>query len=118
VITGMTGHHAVCRQETKPADSTFAELLAGPLAQRGHEYAHGGEGRWNGVAILSRAGLAGREAVESARRTQADVVLLELRMRLALSPSTAKTQVNRAMVKLCRAGSRVVGDDRIPDRPG
>jgi exodeoxyribonuclease-3 len=47
----------VCLQETKLADDAFAEAFAGPLAQRGYEFAHVGEGRWNGVAILSRAGL-------------------------------------------------------------
>ena len=31
--------------------------LDGPLAERGYAYAHVGEGRWNGVAILSRVGL-------------------------------------------------------------
>ena len=48
----------VCLQETKLADDAFAELLDGPLAERGYEYVAAGESRWNGVAILSRAGLA------------------------------------------------------------
>jgi len=47
----------VCLQETKLAGDAFDELLAGPLAERGYAYTHVGEGRWNGVAILSRAGL-------------------------------------------------------------
>jgi exodeoxyribonuclease-3 len=47
----------VCLQETKLADDAFTELLSGELAQRGYEAAVHGEGRWNGVAILSRAGL-------------------------------------------------------------
>jgi exodeoxyribonuclease-3 len=47
----------VCLQETKLSDEAFAESLDGPLAERGYAYAHVGEGRWNGVAILSRVGL-------------------------------------------------------------
>ncbi|MGE0299042.1 exodeoxyribonuclease III [Pseudonocardia sp.] len=48
----------VCLQETKLADEAFAATFAGPLAERGYEVAHVGEGRWNGVALLSRVGLA------------------------------------------------------------
>ena len=47
----------VCLQETKLADDAFAELLGDPLAERGYEVAAHGERAWNGVAILSRAGL-------------------------------------------------------------
>ncbi|HEY2207477.1 MAG TPA: exodeoxyribonuclease III [Pseudonocardia sp.] len=47
----------VCLQETKLDDDAFAELLDGELATRGYRYAHHGEGRWNGVALLSRVGL-------------------------------------------------------------
>ena len=47
----------VCLQETKLADDKFAELLGDELAQRGYEVAAHGEPAWNGVAILSRAGL-------------------------------------------------------------
>jgi exodeoxyribonuclease-3 len=47
----------VCLQETKLADDAFDDLLAGELADRGYAVAHHGEGRWNGVAILSRVGL-------------------------------------------------------------
>ncbi|MGH3462283.1 MAG: exodeoxyribonuclease III [Kribbellaceae bacterium] len=47
----------VCLQETKLSDEAFDELLSAELADRGYEVAHYGEGRWNGVAILSRAGL-------------------------------------------------------------
>jgi exodeoxyribonuclease-3 len=41
-------------QETKLADSAFPALAFKAL---GYESAHHGEGRWNGVAILSRVGL-------------------------------------------------------------
>jgi exodeoxyribonuclease-3 len=47
----------VCLQETKLADEAFAELLGDELAQRGYAVAVHGEATWNGVAILSRAGL-------------------------------------------------------------
>lgn len=42
-------------QETKCADAAFpAEALAG----MGYQSAHHGDGRWNGVAIISRVGIA------------------------------------------------------------
>jgi exodeoxyribonuclease-3 len=44
----------ICLQETKLADSAFPALA---FAGMGYEAAHHGEGRWNGVAILSRVGL-------------------------------------------------------------
>jgi len=45
----------VCLQETKVADGAFPVAAVEPL---GYSCAHHGEGRWNGVAILSRIGLA------------------------------------------------------------
>jgi len=47
----------LCLQETKLADEAFAELLNEELSARGYEVAAHGEAAWNGVAILSRAGL-------------------------------------------------------------
>jgi exodeoxyribonuclease-3 len=47
----------VCLQETKLADDAFKELLGTELGGRGYELALHGERQWNGVAILSRAGL-------------------------------------------------------------
>ena len=47
----------VCLQETKLADDAFADLLADELADRDYAVALHGEAAWNGVAILSRAGL-------------------------------------------------------------
>lgn len=44
----------VCLQETKLADDAFPTLAFGAL---GYEAVHCGQGRWNGVAILSRVGL-------------------------------------------------------------
>jgi exodeoxyribonuclease-3 len=48
----------VCLQETKLADDAFRALLGDELAGRGYEAALHGEARWNGVAVLSRVGLA------------------------------------------------------------
>jgi exodeoxyribonuclease III len=47
----------VCLQETKLSDDAFTGLLGEELAKRGYEVALHGEPTWNGVAILSRAGL-------------------------------------------------------------
>jgi exodeoxyribonuclease-3 len=47
----------VCLQETKLADDAFTELLGDELAKRDYDVAVHGEGRWNGVAILSRVGV-------------------------------------------------------------
>ena len=44
----------VCLQETKLADDAFPHLT---FRELGYETAHYGNGRWNGVAILSRVGL-------------------------------------------------------------
>ena len=44
----------LCLQETKMTDSAFPGLAFEAL---GYESVHHGEGRWNGVAILSRVGL-------------------------------------------------------------
>ena len=41
-------------QETKLADAEAPEM---PMRMLGYEMAHHGEGRWNGVAILSRVGI-------------------------------------------------------------
>jgi exodeoxyribonuclease III len=43
-------------QETKLADT---DAPVGPFRDLGYELAHHGEGRWNGVAIASRCGVAG-----------------------------------------------------------
>jgi exodeoxyribonuclease-3 len=47
----------VCLQETKLADAAFEQLLGEELRNRGYAVATHGEATWNGVAILSRAGL-------------------------------------------------------------
>ena len=50
-----TAPDVVALQETKCADGTFPYL---PLQALGYEVAHAGDGRWNGVAVLSRVGLS------------------------------------------------------------
>jgi exodeoxyribonuclease-3 len=45
----------VALQETKCADAAFPYM---PLQALGYEAAHAGDGRWNGVAVLSRVGLS------------------------------------------------------------
>jgi exodeoxyribonuclease III len=44
----------LCLQETKQSDTTFPAL---DFHAKGYASVHHGEGRWNGVAILSRVGL-------------------------------------------------------------
>ena len=44
----------LCMQETKLADAAFPTMAFSAL---GYESAHHGEGRWNGVAVVSRVGL-------------------------------------------------------------
>ncbi|MGI8794462.1 MAG: exodeoxyribonuclease III [Acidimicrobiales bacterium] len=44
----------LCLQETKMADTAFPAMAFSAL---GYEAAHHGDGRWNGVAIVSRVGL-------------------------------------------------------------
>lgn len=51
---GQVEPDVVCLQETKLADAAFPMLSFQAL---GYDAAHFGEGRWNGVAILSRVGL-------------------------------------------------------------
>lgn len=46
----------LCIQETKLADDAFPALA---FASAGYEGVHHGQGRWNGVAILSRIGIDG-----------------------------------------------------------
>src|SRR5260370_35670471 len=47
----------VCLQETKLTDDAFVDALGAALSERGYEIAQHGEAQWNGVAILSLAGL-------------------------------------------------------------
>jgi exodeoxyribonuclease-3 len=49
------GPDVLCMQETKLADTAFPSMAFSAL---GYDSVHHGEGRWNGVAIVSRVGLA------------------------------------------------------------
>ena len=51
---GYAQPDVLCLQETKMADAAFPAMA---FAALGYEAAHCGQGRWNGVAILSRVGL-------------------------------------------------------------
>jgi exodeoxyribonuclease-3 len=48
----------VCLQELKVTNEAFTGLLGEQLAARGYEIAVNGEVQWNGVALLSKVGLA------------------------------------------------------------
>jgi exodeoxyribonuclease-3 len=47
----------VCLQEVKVTREAFTGLLGGELTARGYAFAVHGQAQWNGVAIMSRAGL-------------------------------------------------------------
>jgi exodeoxyribonuclease-3 len=51
---GEASPDVLCIQETKLADDAFPALALGAL---GYDGVHHGQGRWNGVAILSRIGV-------------------------------------------------------------
>lgn len=51
---GYAKPDVLCLQETKLADAAFPAL---DIERLGYEWVHHGNGRWNGVAILSRVGL-------------------------------------------------------------
>ncbi len=79
---GYARPDVLCLQETKVADTAFPALA---FAALGYEVAHHGDGRWNGVAILSRVGLDDvREGFGEARSkvgaTVADEVAAERRL--------------------------------------
>ncbi|MEO8105703.1 MAG: exodeoxyribonuclease III [Actinomycetes bacterium] len=50
-----TGTDVLCLQETKVAADTFPSEA---FVEIGYEVAHHGQGRWNGVAVISRVGIA------------------------------------------------------------
>lgn len=51
---GYADADVVCLQETKLADAAFPHMA---FAALGYESVHHGDGRWNGVGILSRVGI-------------------------------------------------------------
>lgn len=95
----------VCLQETKLDDDAFAEAFTEPLAERGYAVAHVGQGRWNGVALLSRVGL--------------DDVVREL-PGVPRFPADADAPEARAVTATCgglRVTSVYVPNGRTPDDP-
>src|SRR5260221_12062431 len=52
---GYADVDVLCLQETKLSDKAFPALTFSGL---GYESVHNGQGQWNGVAILSRVGIA------------------------------------------------------------
>ena len=54
----LTGTDVLAIQETKVADTAFPAL---PFEELGYEVAHLGQGRWNGVAVISRVGISALE---------------------------------------------------------
>ena len=79
----------LCMQETKLADSAFPSLTFSAL---GYEAVHHGEGRWNGVAILSRVGLDDAHGrLRARRRDRATTRLASCRRRAAAFASRACT---------------------------
>ncbi len=77
-----TAPDVVCLQETKCAEADFPD---GPVRELGYDVAAHGEGRWNGVAILSRLGLAevsrgftGQPGFAAAPGKAEDLALIEL----------------------------------------
>lgn len=92
----------VCLQETKLSDEAFADAFDEPLKERGYEVAHVGEGRWNGVALLSRVGLS------------------DVRRALPAAPSFHDAVEARAVTATCgglRVTSVYVPNGRTPDDP-
>ena len=51
---GYAKPDVLCMQETKLTDAAFPAM---DFERLGYEWAHHGEGRWNGVAILSKVGI-------------------------------------------------------------
>ncbi len=93
----------LCLQETKLADAAFPALAFQGL---GYDAAHHGEGRWNGVAILSRVGL---EDVVAGFSDQAEEETVEARL---LSATCAGVRVSSVYVP----NGRAVGSQHYQDK--
>jgi exodeoxyribonuclease-3 len=97
----QTGTDVLCMQETKLADTTFPALA---FEEIGYEVAHHGDGRWNGVAVASRVGVA------------------DIQQGFDNCPGfpDAKTVESRAMAATCgdvRVWSVYVPNGRTPEDP-
>jgi exodeoxyribonuclease-3 len=91
----------VCLQETKVGDDAFPGEAVKPL---GYEVLHLGEGRWNGVAVLSRTGFA-----EVARGLPGDPGFPD--------PATTEARTLAATCGPVRVRSVYVPNGRTPDDP-
>ena len=91
----------VCLQETKVAADGFPAEAVTPL---GYEVAHHGEGRWNGVAVLSRVGLQ-----DVVRGLAGDPGFPD--------PGTLEARTIAATCGPVRVRSVYVPNGRTPDRP-
>jgi exodeoxyribonuclease-3 len=97
----ITGTDVLCVQETKVADTAFPAL---PFEEIGYEVAHFGQGRWNGVAVISKVGITDIERGFDGDPGFPDVTTLEA----------------RAMGATCggvRVWSLYVPNGRTPDDP-
>ena len=75
---GDVSPDVVCMQETKLADDAFPQLTFEAL---GYTAVHHGEGRWNGVAVLSRRGSTTcRSASPTAQEPDAEARLMTARV--------------------------------------
>ena len=72
----QTGTDVLCVQETKVADTAFPAL---PFEELGYEVAHHGQGRWNGVAVISKVGISDVEHGFAADPGFPDTATLEAR---------------------------------------
>jgi exodeoxyribonuclease-3 len=100
----------LCLQETKLADADFPAMAFQTL---GYDSAHCGEGRWNGVAILSRVGL---DDVVAGFSDQAEDETVEARL---LSATCAGVRVTTVYVPNGRSvgsehyGAKLAWLDRV-----
>jgi exodeoxyribonuclease-3 len=97
----QAGPDVVCLQETKVGDGDFPADAVAPL---GYEVAHLGQGRWNGVAVLSRLGLA-----DVARGLPGDPGFPD--------PGTLESRTLAATCGPVRVRSVYVPNGRSPDDP-
>ncbi len=97
----QTAPDVVCLQETKVGSAAFP---GEPVTALGYQVAHHGEGRWNGVAVLSRLGLD-----DVARGLPADPGYPD--------PATREARALAATCGPVRVCSVYVPNGRTPDDP-
>ena len=117
---GYAHPDVLCLQETKQADAAFPHAA---FAALGYEAAHHGDGRWNGVAILSRVGLAdvsaglGSEDDQGTRLIAADCG--GVRVHSVYVPNGRSLDSEQYPVKLAWLARlrALLGETTAPDRP-